>query len=452
MRTAAALLFTATLLLANGALVVRGGGSVRLTAHRVRASVRDRVAEVTVEQVSINVDIQSSAPLTSLESPSHRAQIVRDGARKARVSWSARRGAQQRDFLLRIRRPKDAKEDVASLRRFRAEKEVGSLLEDLHVFGESAELRAEIIKLGTKHSIVTPYTAALVVEEGTPITVPVANSVLSAGRRGRRFASAGGAGSAEESAVERGLEWLSEHQDRNGSWGDAEQTGLALLAFLGANYTDRGSERENRYATTVRRGLRYLMANPPDGDPRQQAVAALALCEAYWKTRNPRYRRPAQEALNALVRVPFTDPVLTAWCVLALKSGEYGGLALEVSAFARARAALRRPGTGKEAASAFVARILLGEDPRESDDLQTLASHCLATAHRFDGESLRLATLGSFRVGRRHWKEWNEKMKSIIVTSQQRDGSWKSITATAHRLACLEVYYSYDRVFSFGVR
>jgi Ca-activated chloride channel family protein len=46
-----------------------------------------------------------------------------------------------------------------------AQRKVGFLLEQIRLSGESEELKSEIIELGERYGIVTPYTAYLVIEE-----------------------------------------------------------------------------------------------------------------------------------------------------------------------------------------------------------------------------------------------------------------------------------------------
>jgi hypothetical protein len=180
--------------------------------------------------------------------------------------------------------------------------------------------------------------------------------------------------------VVRGLAWLAAHQDvdddgkwdaddfekhdpagdkcngRGGALNDVGVSSLALLAFLGAGYTDRGDADANPYARNVRMGMRYLMTCQSDdgciGTRASQsfvyghALATLALCEAYAVTRNPRYKKPAQEAVNyiAIARNPYmgwryvprggdNDTSVTALCVMALKSARFAGLDVDPDAF-----------------------------------------------------------------------------------------------------------------------
>jgi Ca-activated chloride channel family protein len=387
--------------------------------------------------------------------------------------------------------------DVAPLPRLWAERKVAYLLEQIDVHGRQKELVDEVVRLGVKHTIVTRYTSGLVVEdeelEDVPIEVvelddsneagtsdtafegPSTNSSIGlsggagGGRRGRggkRNLRAGGGTGLTENATEFGLKWLAEQQDdATGAWNDVESSAWALLAYLGAGYTDRGSTTENKYARTVRMGLRSLMVTQKDdgsfgGSARADMVATLALSEAYWMTRNPRYRKPAQNGLDHLaktrVRPDWGWGDDTIYAVLALKSGKNAGLEVDPDAFEGARHwfVRLRPKTDAERAGALLGRILMGEDPRTSEDLKQLAEEIGAPEDDLD--LLQLGSLALFQYGRRPWRRWNEGMKKLIVDTQLKDGSWAplgkhgKVTTTAQLSLCLEVYYRYDRVF--GVR
>ncbi len=160
-----------------------------------------------------------------------------------------------------------------------------------------------------------------------------------------------GASAASELAVERALDWLARHQDRDGRWNaaiaryddgtpvqgdrdftahcppdevcsgecayweaDTALTGLALLTYLGAGYT----HLEGRYAETVGKGLDFLIGQQkPDGDLRGasvvvgmycHAMATLALCEGYALTGDARLRESATRAVAFLVRSRAARP------------------------------------------------------------------------------------------------------------------------------------------------
>lgn len=420
---------------------------------------------------------------------------------------------------------------VSAVARLWAQRKIDFLLAEIRRNGMNAELKNEIVSLATRHHIVTPYTAGLVVEDeavepretvrnadqnevetssefeetagadglsDAPFNGPTTNSAIGlgggagGGKRGsggRRNLKAGGGSGLTENAVEGSLKWIAAQQNADtGAIGSVEDTSLAMLAMLGAGYTDRGSAKENRHAKCVRMGLRFLLASrgvdggfadrSKDGRLRTHAITTLALSEAYWMTRNPRYKAPAQEGIDLLVRerAPFggwgdgEDATLTTiWAMLALKSGKHAGLEVDPDAFEGTRLLLDKRGgslTPTEQAAALFARILLGEDPRTS--LKALADAVLANRPAWrEGEPVPLdlwyfGTLAMFQVGGTRWREWNAAMVDAIEKRQRgKDsadlaGTWPLggrppvVGEQAKLEMCLEVYYRYDRVF--GVR
>ena len=159
------------------------------------------------------------------------------------------------------------------------------------------------------------------------------------------LAQRSGASTASEQAVERALDWLARHQDADGRWdggtaryedgtavpgdddftvhcppgetcfgeciyweADTALTGLALLAYLGAGYT----QNDGKYADTVAKGsglpARAAEARRRPAGPSRavgmycHAMATLALCEAYALTGDERLRDPVERAVLFLVR------------------------------------------------------------------------------------------------------------------------------------------------------
>lgn len=169
--------------------------------------------------------------------------------------------------------------------------------------------------------------------------------------------------------IRAALDWLAAHQAPDGGWRvrdwhryckgqpntlaapkdvagtasfDVGVTGLAIVAFLGSGYTNRG---KHPYQGVVNKGLRYLrQVQDPEGcfGPRtgsqytyNHAMAALAMVEAYGMTESPIFKMSAQKALDfhAMSRNPYAawrygvrpgenDSSVTAWMSLALLSAE----------------------------------------------------------------------------------------------------------------------------------
>ncbi len=202
------------------------------------------------------------------------------------------------------------------------------------------------------------------------------------------------------------------------------------------------------------------------------AIAALALSEAYWMTRNPRYKKPAQEALNFVSasrnhylawrydpRGGENDTSVTGWMIMALKSGKFGGLDIDPDAFEGARNWIDKmtdpefgqvgyteqggisarleavqdkfPAEKTQAMTAvgMLTRIFLGEDPRQSEMIRKGAKLCeeLLPDWNPDDGSIDMyywyyGTLAMFQVGGTSWRKWNEAMKKAIVEHQYRKG------------------------------
>ena len=168
----------------------------------------------------------------------------------------------------------------------------------------------------------------------------------------------------------RTLQWLANHQNRDGSWsfdhtqgdkcsgfanpGDdispenspmVGATGLALLPFLAAGYTHLPA-KNNKYEYVVRKGLAYLVSKMDRASGKlydskywhyhmySHGIAACALVEAYGMTQDGKLKLPAQKAIKyiAASQKPsggwhYTpsynghgDTSVTCWQVMAIKS------------------------------------------------------------------------------------------------------------------------------------
>ena len=221
-----------------------------------------------------------------------------------------------------------------------------------------------------------------------------------------------------EEAVRLGLIWLARHQNIDGSWSakafsehcpsgkvcmpeagpesepfteklDPGLTGLSLLAFLGAGYAHNTKQffvdtfqakKIEIGKDVVLKGLKWLTAHqnvdgsfsqPDDYFIYNDAIAALALCEAYGLSQNRVWKEPAQKAIDFLcaaqkpspdgkgkwgwryttpaflaehrsdysdeksyqAELSKSDPSVTGWCVMALKSAVACDLKVPQEAF-----------------------------------------------------------------------------------------------------------------------
>jgi hypothetical protein len=318
-----------------------------------------------------------------------------------------------------------------------------------------------------------PYEESLGTEglSDAPFTGPSTNGLIGlgggaggafGGRGGNRDLTTGGGGKRTQNAVEDALRWLAAHQSPSGAWEaegfpkwcdgkpvaqgpdgkgkvmyDPGVTGLALCAFLGAGYTNRG---DHEFAKVVAKGLRYLKTvQDAEGcfGPRttqhfiyNHATASLAMVEAYGMTESPIFKSSAQKALDfiALARNPYfawrygvkpgdNDSSVTGWMMMALKSaklinedatsrGKPVPLVIDESAFDGIKAWIEKmtdpdygrvgyiqrgsgPARPQELLDRFpaeksesmtgvgmLARIFIGEDPRRSEIIRKGADLC----------------------------------------------------------------------------
>ncbi len=306
-----------------------------------------------------------------------------------------------------------------------------------------------------------------------------------------------------QSSVGLGLEWLDRHQDRTtGRWdsddfqarcrqntcsgrgaedADTAQTGLALLAFLGAGNT----HHTGTYKATVLLALRALLdAQDAEGcfGPRTgrwlwaHEVATLAMVEAYGMTQSPLLVDGARRAVRFLAdarsagrgwgdgwQPAETDAWHTGWAALVLKSARVSGLDVPAEALADTTAALDGGGeTGK--AIRVVAHLFRGADRAgpfgaAANDL-SVPAWTAANPETIDYRYLYWGTLATFQSGSDPWKSWNAALKACVVPCQRAEGdergSWDPIgpaaaeggriEATALSVLSLEVYYRYDRM------
>lgn len=330
-----------------------------------------------------------------------------------------------------------------------------------------------------------------------------------------------GATEESEEAVQTALSWLASVQSSDGRWdasdfgagretktlghdrhgagetADTGITGLALLAFLGAGQTHvQGDCRE-----TVQRGLEFLLQNQASdgnlGGPARlfekmycHGIASLALGEAFALTGDPRLQPAIRKAVAYSVASQNStsggwryqpgdsgDMSQFGWQVMALRSAELGGLAIDSrtrslllkflesatsgkhGGLASYRPRERQRPTRTMTAEAMACRFFLDRPPtsataNEATDfiLQELPGHGQPNMYYW-----YYATLALYQDQGPGWQTWNEALQKHLIPLQHREGrlagSWDTddvwggyggrVYTTAMGALCLEVYYRY---------
>ncbi len=311
-----------------------------------------------------------------------------------------------------------------------------------------------------------------------------------------------------EEAVNLGLQWLAKQQRDDGAWSMigpystgglsenmAGATALALLAFLG----DGQTHQNGKYKNHVDRGINILIAaQTPDGffgSPNQgnvkilsevqrmyaQAIASIAICEAYGMTGDSSLRPHAEESVKFALESQasnggwryrpgmYGDTSVTGWFLMLIQSARSAGIEVPQDNLARVSRFLdsvasqrgsvysympgRQPSPSMTAA-ALLCRQYLGW-PRMHPSLVAGVQN-LASIHPFEVSGgdvyyCYCATQVFHQEGGEAWEKWNLQMREQLplrqVKTGREAGSWNPVAGDpwakmAGRLysTCLSIY------------
>ena len=324
---------------------------------------------------------------------------------------------------------------------------------------------------------------------------------------GRRNLQAARGGKALDKALKDALEWLKDHQSSDGSWDcdgfqaecgkvgdgvcdgagkpqhDVGVTALALLAFLGEGNTTN----EGVYKEQVASGVAWLrgMQDPDSGligDKSNHeflydhSIATLALCEAYYSSKNPLLKKNCQKAVNYINRARNynsawryqepgngeNDTSVTGWMVFALKAAEDAKLTIDTDAYAGAKSwfdevtdttngrvgynevgsfSSRITGVNDNyppqkgegmTAVALLSRVFMGEDPDSNSMLKKHGDLLLTKLPEWDPDGLGndmyywyYGTYAMYQMGGKYWSQWEATLKPELVDNQTQKGDEK---------------------------
>jgi hypothetical protein len=332
----------------------------------------------------------------------------------------------------------------------------------------------------------------------------------------------GGGNSKSEAAVALGLQWIARHQAPDGGWslrafhhhracncGDkatsencTAATAFGLLPLLGAGYTHKVKKGvKNPYARRVLRGLDYLMRNQDKltgnfgGGMYAHGLATIAMCEAYGLTRDQLLRKSAQRAVNYIVNAQDLngggwryspreagDTSVVGWQVMALKSAQMAELDVPRDTMRRAEGFLDSvmdPDTAgykyQPAYATTEAMTAVGLLCRQylqswgpSSPRMVKGVRSWLDTHPPDSGLKNMyyyyyATQVLHHFGGQSWKKWNEKMRDMLIATQDKGtdrktnhqkGSWSPVgeqwgaaggrlMITSLSILTQEVYYRY---------
>lgn len=279
---------------------------------------------------------------------------------------------------------------------------------------------------------------------------------------------------APDGAISRGLDFLVTQQNPDGSFGSAQKpalTGLALLDFLSAGHTaDVG-----KYGPAVRASIDWLLgAAQPDGSfgPAErpmfsQAIATLAIAEAYGVEGGEDCRRRMTDALTRSVRLILhaqdmkkpadlaggwgltpdaaeSNLPTTAWIAMALRAAQDVGIDVPHANVQRAVAFTlgcydakqkafafqphQAPAASFTGAAGIILRLL---DPRNTvrfrdgrDAYRYLASHPVGLKAPYAYASFYLTTDAAWLAADATWAAVSKTTSNRLLPLQQQDGGW----------------------------
>lgn len=333
--------------------------------------------------------------------------------------------------------------------------------------------------------------------------MPLAGTFYGRSGATREFALVNGGGTKEsEAAVVRGLLWLKRNQSSDGRWlldgnfkdrgspNDIAGTAFGLLPLLAAGKTHKASKDNKDFDKPVEKGLLYLIRkqNKRDGNfgggMYAHGLASIAMCEAYGMTQDPALRRPAQMAVNYIVKAQHSaggwryspgqpgDTSVVGWQVMALKSAQMAGLDVPEVVMRKAQAYLNScedstngygytgpgPTPTMSAVGLLCRQYLQSWGPQNLKLIKGISNHLKTNPPGTKNiYYFYYATQVMHHFGGSDWTEWNKKMQKYLLEGQDKTtgpnaGSWDStgdghaasggrVMVTSLSLLTLEVYY-----------
>jgi curved DNA-binding protein CbpA len=308
----------------------------------------------------------------------------------------------------------------------------------------------------------------------------------------------GGGKEITEKAIVRGLDWLANTQDADGSWGSAAEdrndnpspqdknamTGLALLCFLGPCEL----QDSPKYGKNVTRAIDFLATSQPSDDAFSHAIWTEAICEAYTRTKIKSLEKLAKAGAEIVVMGQHesggwssayrnqTGPSSyhTGWNFDALSAAAFTGISIDGLDEACDKAVeyikkVQDPsGSFIDKSGAFDSdltgtRVVCLQTWKNSKSQEALKGLDWIIKHQatewtnvnpyewyYQAQACFKAT--GVSGGAKYWRAWNENFQEIVCGAQKNDGSWSpgvpfagetDLLRTLFSIRMLEVYYRY---------
>jgi hypothetical protein len=279
---------------------------------------------------------------------------------------------------------------------------------------------------------------------------------------------------------------------------------MALLAFQGAGNTHRSGE----FSEQVSKGWNWLLAKQDaDGNFVQESVynarlytqaqCTIGICELYGMTKDEKYRKPAQLAIDYAISAQ--DPILggwrytprqdsdmsvTGWFVMALQSALMAGLEVpspQLDSISKFLDAAQHNGGSQYSykagqgptlpmtAEGLLCRQYLGWKHKD-ERLQAGVDYLLQNKIDYGDQNVYYwyyATQVTHHMGHEDWDQWNRVMREAVPKAQTKTGkeagSWSPgsdrwgshggrLYTTCLSIYMLEVYYRHLPIYKHQIQ
>ncbi|MGL4460817.1 MAG: prenyltransferase/squalene oxidase repeat-containing protein [Planctomycetia bacterium] len=268
-------------------------------------------------------------------------------------------------------------------------------------------------------------------------------------------------------AVDRALEYLAKQQRPDGAWADNHAVnGLSLLAYMGRGHVPgRGPYRSN-----LERCKKFILAGAqPNGflsfnQMYEHGLATLALAEMYGADPDPELEEKLRRAVELIVRAQSPsggwryapnpgdqDLSVSVMQIVALRAANNAEIPVPAQTIAKAVEYVQKcshggggfcyqegggPNPQMSAAGALSLQLLgkFGDErvPKAFTYLANVPAKWDASGDvRYFYYFHYYAIQAHYQMGGREWNTWHPKVRELLLSKQNADGSWEVPPGTA---------------------
>jgi hypothetical protein len=266
-------------------------------------------------------------------------------------------------------------------------------------------------------------------------------------------------------SVDKGLAWLAEKQNSDGSWGDSRYphntaiTGFTLLAFMSNGHVPN----QGKYGPEVGKAVRFIIASAREGDGYLvgsrggnmycHGMATLALTQIFGMTGDEEVKKTLKKAVDLIIRSQNfdggwryepspsgSDISVTIMQVMALRGAKDSGLHVPDKVMKKALEYIntcydsasggytyqpynRAPGFARTAAGICVLK-LVGEYDKNIDRSVEYLKKNMENPREHYWYGQYYACHAMHQVGGKDWDDYYAMITKKFLQMQGTDGSW----------------------------